>query len=567
MFPVDGNILVLGILLLFATLSSRVSARFGVPLLVVFVLVGMAAGSEGVGGIDFTDYTLAHAIGTFALIVILFDGGLQTSLRSLRRNAAAAGTLATVGVVLTTVAVGVISSYLLGVPLIYGLLFGSIVGSTDAAAVFTALRSGGLHLRPRLAATLEIESGSNDPMAVLLTVGCLEYIQGKLAGPGQLTVFLLQQVSVGLFVGWAMGRIAVALLQRVRLSAAGLYPMMTLGAALLSFGVAAMAGGSGFLAVYVTGIVIGNRRIVFLRGIRLFHDGTAWLGQIAMFVVLGLLSFPSQIHESWDVGLLLAVILVFVARPLAVFACLLPFRYDWREILFASWAGLKGAVPIVLGIYPLFFGIDDANALFHLVFFVVLVSVAVQGWSLGVVARALGVTVDAPITPPVTVEVTSLQQVDADIVSYLVTPDARAANQRLDKLGLTPDMVVAMIVREGELVVPRGETTILPGDHVFVTLRPNARWLLDHVFARQGSAISEALPGRISLAELKATYGLSLPGDPATLLGTFLRGQVENRALVRGDEINLGLLRFVVLDVDGRGDARDVRLELGTLER
>lgn len=567
MFPIDTNILVVGMLLLFATMSSRVSARLGVPLLVVFVFVGMMAGSEGLGGIVFSDYTLAHSVGTLSLILILFDGGLQTSVQSLRRTAAPAGVLATVGVVVTAASVGLLVSWVFDLPLVYGMLLGSIVGSTDAAAVFAALRTGGLHLRPRLAATLEVESGSNDPMAVLLTVGCLEFIQGKLDDPLHLAKFLVQQISVGLFIGWVVGRIAAYLINRVRLSAAGLYPMMTLGGALLSFGAAAVWGGSGFLAVYVTGIVLGNRRLVFQRGVRLFHDGVAWLGQIMMFVVLGLLSFPSEVHESWDTGLLVAVILVFVARPLAVFACLLPFRYDWREMLFASWAGLKGAVPVVLGIYPLLFNIDDAIDLFHLVFFVVLVSVSIQGWSLGIAARWLGVTVEAPIAPPVTVEVTSLQQIDADIVSYLVEPDARAANVRLDQLGLTQDMVIAMIVRGGDMVVPKGSTTLHAGDHVFVTLRPKARWLLDHVFSPQRSPlIADPISGRSTLKELRATQGISLPGDPSCTLASFLRHEI-GRSLERGDELRLGMLRFLVLDVDGDGDARDVRLDLGASSR
>lgn len=567
MFAIDTNVLVLGLLLMFATLSSRLSARAGVPLLVVFIMVGMAAGSEGIGKIAFNNYNLAHAVGTVALILILFDGGLQTSWQSIRRTAAPAGLLATVGVVLTAGSVGALATVMLDIPIVYGLLFGSIVGSTDAAAVFAALRNGGLHLRPRLSATLETESGSNDPMAVLLTVGCIQYIRGEMTNPWQPVQFLVEQIAIGLLVGWAMGRIAVYLINRIRLSAAGLYPMMSLGAALLSFGAAAIWGGSGFLAVYVTGIILGNRRVVFQRGIFQFHDGAAWLGQISMFVVLGLLSLPSEVHRGWSTSLLLAGILVFVARPMAVLLCLLPFRYDWRELVFISWAGLKGAVPIVLGIYPLIFNVDDARPLFNVVFFVVLVSVAIQGWSLGIVARWLGVTVQAPSTPPVTVEVTSLQQIDADIVSYLVEPKARAAHQRIDQLGMTPDMVIAMIVRNAEMVVPKGNTVILPGDHVFVTLRPNARWLLDHVFSPKGSPLlPHPISGNTTLKELRASHGLSLPGDMEQTLSSFVREKLD-RPAVRGDELYLGMIRLLVLDIDGHGNPRDVRVDLGSSTR
>ncbi|HVI02327.1 MAG TPA: potassium/proton antiporter, partial [Enhygromyxa sp.] len=553
MFPIDGHILVLGVLVLLAILSSKISARVGVPLLVVFVILGMLAGSEGPGGIAFDDYTLAHAVGSVALILILFDGGLQTSMAALRRTAAPAGTLASFGVVITAGVTGVLASYALDIPIAYGLLLGSIVGSTDAAAVFATLRNTGLHLRPRLTSTLEIESGSNDPMAVLLTVGCLEYIRGTIEGAASLGLFFVQQIAFGVAIGWAAGRGIVWLMNQVRLPAAGLYPILSLAGALVSFGVAAALGGSGFLAVYVTGIVIGNRRVVFQRGVRLFHDGLAWLGQITMFVALGLLSFPSQVREAGSEGMLLAGILMLIARPLAVALCLLPFRYDWREIVFASWAGLKGAVPIVLAIYPLMFAIDHAAAIFNLVFFVVLVSVLIQGWSLGLLARLLKLTVDAPAEPPVTIEVTSLREVDADIVSYLVKSNARAAHRRLDQLDLEVDMVVALIVRERELVVPKGSTVILPGDHVFVTLRPRSRWLVDHVFSPEGSAmLLEPLDGRASLAELEQRYGLPLPGEPSRTLAELLTDTL-GRSVQRGDQVKLGMLRFTVADVDRHG--------------
>lgn len=562
MFPVDSNILVLGLLVFFATISSRLGARIGVPLLVVFVAIGMLAGSEGPGGIEFDDYDLAHAIGTTALILILFDGGLQTSIASIRRTAGPAGVLSTFGVLLTAGLVGLGAAWLLDIPLVHGLLLGSIIGSTDAAAVFATLRSGGLNLRPRLAATLEIESGSNDPMAVLLTVACLETILGTAGGPSDMALFLVQQLALGGLVGWSVGRGAVLAINRARLPAAGLYPMITLGTAFISFGTAAVSGGSGFLAVYITGIVLGNHRLVFQRGVRLFHDGLAWFGQIVMFVVLGLLSSPSQVQEEWPSGLLLAGLLMFAARPLAVALCLMPFRYDWREVVFATWAGLKGAVPIILGIYPLMFGVDHAGRIFDIVFFVVLVSALIQGWTLGPLARWLKVTIPSPPDPPVTVEVSSLQQVDADIVSYLVKPNARVANRKLKDLGLPAEMVVAMIVRGQDLVVPKGSTLILPGDHVYVTLRPSARWLLDHVFSPGASPLlAEPLRGSMTLAELEQHHGLPLPGERNSTLGQYLLAELGRPAL-RGDGVSLGLLRFNVLDVGRDGVPSDVRLDL-----
>lgn len=566
MFAIDGHILVLGVLVLLAILSSKISARVGVPLLVVFVIIGMLAGSEGPGGIAFADYTIAHAVGSVALLLILFDGGLQTSMSALRRTAAPAGMLASLGVVITAGITGVLASYALDIPLAYGLLLGSIVGSTDAAAVFASLRNTGLHLRPRLASTLEIESGSNDPMAVLLTVACLEYIRGSIGDAASLVLFFVQQIVLGVVVGWAAGRGIVWLMNRIRLPAAGLYPILSLAGALVSFGIAVALGGSGFLAVYVTGIVIGNRRVVFQRGVRLFHDGLAWLGQITMFVALGLLSFPSQVREAGSQGMLLAAILMLIARPIAVALCLAPFRYSWREIVFASWAGLKGAVPIVLAIYPLMFAIDHAASIFNLVFFVVLVSVLIQGWSLGPLARWLGLIVDVPAEPPVTIEVTSLQEVDADIVSYLVKPSARAAHRRLDQLDLEIDMVVALIVRDRELVVPKGSTVVCPGDHVFVTLRPRSRWLVDHVFSPEGSTmLVEPLDGRMSLAELEQRHGLPLPGAPTSTLADAL-GERLGRTPQPGDQVSFGMLRFSIADVDRQGAPTVVQLDLVPLD-
>lgn len=564
MFPIDSTVLLLGVLILVATLSSKLSSRVGLPLLVLFVGIGMLAGSEGPLGIEFTDFTLAHAVGTVALILILFDGGMQTSMESIRRTALPAGILATAGVVATAALLGLSAWYFLDIPLAYGMLFGSIVGSTDAAAVFASLRSSGLNLRPRLASTLEIESGSNDPMAVLLTVACLGYIRGDLTGGGGMLLFLVQQIFIGAILGWSVGRGLIPVINRIRLTASGLYPMLSLGGAFLSFGAAAALGGSGFLAAYITGIVLGNHKVTAQRDLRRFHDGLAWLGQIGMFVILGLLSFPSHVREAWPSGLLLTAILMLVARPVTVAACLAPLRFDWREIVFASWAGLRGAVPIILGIYPLLFSIDHAAALFNLVFFVVLVSVSIQGWTLRPLARLLDVAVDAAPAPPVMVEVTSLHDVDADIVSYLVKPNARAANRRLDELGLPAEAIVAMVVRDREMVVPRGNTTILPGDHVFVTLRPRLRWLLDHVFSPGDSAIlSQPLDAGITLAELKESTGVPLPGDRTMTVAEYLHRRLD-RPAAPGDEIQIGMLRFTVLDVDREGMPRDLRLDLAS---
>ncbi len=315
MFVIDGLILVCGVLILLGIASSKLSARIGVPVLVLFLLVGMLAGSEGIGGIRFDDYELAHAIGTVALVLILFDGGLGTSLEAVRQVWKPALSLATVGVLVTSVLTALAAMWVLGFSWWEGLLLGSIVGSTDAAAVFAVLRMGGVSLPQKLVATIEIESGSNDPMAIFMTIGCIEILTGHREFGWNLLAMFIQEMGIGAIVGIGMGLVAVRIVNRISLSAAGLYPVLVSAVCLLVFGLTAWLGGSGFLAVYLTGIVMGNTKLVFQRGILLFHDAIAWLAQIVMFVVLGLLSYPSRLLEIAGYGLLIGAALIVLARP------------------------------------------------------------------------------------------------------------------------------------------------------------------------------------------------------------------------------------------------------------
>src|SRR5690625_1363667 len=403
MFGIDNLLFVGAVLLLIGIASSKFSARLGLPVLVLFLVVGMLAGSDGIGGIEFTNYELSNGIGTLALALILFDGGLRTTTQALRGALGPSMTLATLGVMITTVVTGVAASWILGVPLLNGLLLGAIIGSTDAAAVFAVMRSKGVRLSEKLSSTVEVESASNDPMAVILTVGLIAVLQGQMEiGPG-IIWFLIKQLTIGAIIGVLIARGATYLLNRIHLDAAGLYPILATGAGLLSYGLAAVLGGSGFLSVYLTGIVIGNSRVVFKQGIFRFHDGMAWLAQIVMFVLLGLLSDPSRLTAVAGHGLLIAAVLIFLARPIAVFILLIPFRrYDLRELLMVSWVGLKGSVPIILGTYPLMAGLEGGRLLFDMTFFVVLVSATFQGWSLAPVARWLGLQLPPRPEPPVT---------------------------------------------------------------------------------------------------------------------------------------------------------------------
>jgi cell volume regulation protein A len=512
-FLIDQLILLGGILLLIGILSSKFSLRLGLPVLVLFLAVGMLAGEEGIGRIAFDNFAVAHAIGTLALAVILFDGGLRTRTSALRAAWKPAALLATAGVLVTALVTGVAAAHILGVSPLTGLLLGSIVASTDAAAVFAVLRSQGVRLRPRLAATLEIESGSNDPMAIFLTIGLIEVLLGRMTlGPDLAQLFLLQ-MGAGSLIGLAVGRAAVGVINRINLETAGLYPVLTGACGLLAFGLAAGVGGSGFLAIYLAGIVLGNSRIVFRRGTFLFLDGLAWIGQITMFVMLGLLSTPSALVGVAPQGLLIAFVLSFLARPLAVVPLLLPFRFSLREHVLVSWVGLKGAVPIILATFPLLFAVPHGMLIFNVVFFVVLVSAILQGWTLPLLADRLGLQEPGAVESAVTLEITSVTDVNADIVDYVVVTGSRAAGRKLSELALPIDAVVAMIVRGGNLSPPRGSTGIEAGDHVFVMLREAARLAVDGVFGRDSHGGTESRrEDRPGVAEAQNRAG---PTEPA----------------------------------------------------
>jgi potassium/hydrogen antiporter len=513
----------------------------------LFLAIGMLAGSEGIGGIEFENYSLAHAIGAFALAIILFDGGLGTPMAAVREVWKPALVLAVPGVLITALVTGLAASWILDLPFLEGLLLGSIVGSTDAAAVFAVLRAGGVSLSKRLQSMLELESGSNDPMAIFLTVSCIEVITGKTpVGFGLLRLFASQMI-VGAIVGIAMGYVAVRVVNRIRLDAAGLYPVLVTGFGLVTFGVTVALGGSGFLAACFAGIVIGNSRLVLRRGIRQFHDAAAWLSQILMFVVLGLLSFPSRLIAVAPQALLIGAVLILVARPLAVAPLLLPFRFSPREVLFISWAGLKGAVPITLATFPLLVGTPAASLTFDVVFFVVVLSALVQGWSLPTVSRWLGLEAESEETPPVTLEISSLQHVEGDIVDYSISPDSRAAGRTVKQLALPAGVVIALVSRDDRIVPPQGSTLLEVGDHVIVILKPAVRPLVDRTFARSSAtrtklppAIEFPLRGTTTVAELRYMYGIEVSANPLETLSDAIRkrlgdGATEGAVLACGE--------------------------------
>ncbi|QDU40600.1 K(+)/H(+) antiporter NhaP [Maioricimonas rarisocia] len=561
MFLIDRILFVAGLLLLLSILSSKFSTRVGVPVLVLFLALGMLAGSEGIGGIAFENYGLAHAIGTAALALILFDGGLRTPFASVRLAWRPSASLATLGVLITSLITGLAAAVLLDLPWLHGMLLGSIVGSTDAAAIFAVLRSGGISLSRRLASILEIESGSNDPMAIFLTVGLIELVLGQANFGAGLLVLFLQQMLIGAVVGLAVGKLATLCVNHINLASAGLYPILATAAGLLAYGSAASLGGSGFLSVYLAGMLIGNSRIVLKRGIFLFHDGLAWLGQIAMFVMLGLLSFPSQLFEVAVPALGVATVLILVARPAAVFASLLPFRMPTREVTFVAWGGLKGAVPITLATFPLLLGVEGAMMMFNVVFFVVVVSALVQGWSLPACARWLGLERPPASEPPVSLEISSLRHVEGDIVDYFVGLDSRAAHRSVRDLPLPDDVVIAMITRGQHIVMPRGHTIIEPGDHVIVVLTPQNRHFVDRVFAPHLPGQSEDMPlesefplrGSVTMKTIRDLYCPDLDIPIEWTIDETIRRRLNSDPISLGSTLRTKDLAFHVREMDRDG--------------
>ncbi|HET9949502.1 MAG TPA: potassium/proton antiporter [Longimicrobiales bacterium] len=566
---VDRIVLLAGVLLLVGIASSKASARVGVPVLVLFMLVGMLAGSEGLGGVAFEDYTIAHGVGTVALALILFDGGLRSPTEALRMVWKPALSLATLGVVLTSLVAGLAASYILDISPLEGLLFGAIVGSTDAAAVFGVLRTGGVRLDKRLAATLEVESASNDPMAIFLTVGLIEVLMGRADAGLDLAVLFLRQFSVGGIVGLGAGWMGARLINRLNLEAAGMYPLLATGVGLVSFGLAALLGGSGFLAVYLTGVWLGNTRLVFQRGIFFFHDAAAWLGQILMFATLGLLSFPSRLVAVAPQGVMIALALALVARPVAVLISALPFGYTRRELVMVAWTGLKGAVPITLATFPLTAGVSIGPLLFDVVFFVVLISAAVQGMSLAFVARKLGLEAAPQPEAPISLEITSLKDVDGDIVEYTISEGSRASGRLIRDLALPDGVVVALLARGHHIIPPKGSTRVLPGDHAFVVLRPNLRPLVDRVFSREVERRSEPLPfgefplrGSTRIAELEEYYGIGVHGEPGWTLSELIRQRMGADEIRVGARVDAGPVTLVIHELDGAGHVELVGLEV-----
>ena len=474
MSSIELVLLVAGLLVLLSIVASKVSDRFGVPALLIFLTVGMLAGSDGLGGIYFDDAELARSLGVMSLAFILFSAGLDTSWASIRPVLARGLLLSTVSVVISGALVGALMVAGTDVSLGEGLLVGVVVSSTDAAAVFAVLRARSVRVLPRLRSLLELESGGNDPMAVFLTMALISLLTDQSATvPGFLMSFVLQ-MGVGLGVGLAMGRISKATINRIRLEHDGLYPVLSVALLVVTFGAAWSLRGSGFLAVYVAGLVLGNSAYIHKRSLTRFHDGLAWLMQIVMFITLGLLVFPSHLLTVWWAAILVAVFLMFVARPLSVFAALAWSDISWRGRLFVSWVGLRGAAPIILATFALVAGVGGER-LFNIVFFVVIISVLIQGTTIPAVARRL--RVEGPTFEPAVLDRESVEA--GYLVEYLVPSDSRLVGGELVGASLPPSARALLIRRYDSYLVPTGRTRLRREDVVLMLVDEEAERALD----------------------------------------------------------------------------------------
>lgn len=475
-FTVDSAIFVLSILLIVGVATTKFSSRLGLPSLVLFIGVGMIASQY----IYFDNAKITQLVGILALIVILFEGGMQTKWRTMRTVLPAATSLATIGVLLTTVGIGVVAKFVLGLSWLEGMLFGAIVGSTDAAAVFAVL--GNKNIKPNITSTLEAESGTNDPMAVFLTITFISLIQAE-AGPLlSLIGSFFWQMGIGLLVGLLIGRLSVWAINKINLDSSGLYPVLAMGFAIFTYAFTTAIGASGLLAVYVMAVVLGNMDLTYRHSIFRFNEGFAWMMQICMFILLGLLVFPNQLRDVIWQGLLLALILMFVARPLGVYISLLFSQFNAKEKLFISWAGLRGAVPIVLATYPLLAGLENADLLFNVVFFVVLLSALFQGATLTPFAEKLGLVGPKTIQVPHSLELVSIGKTNTEIIEIVIEENATIVGQELKNVELPTDTLITAVIRGNRVITPRGDTFIEAGDVLYVLVPKTNRSAIKKLF-------------------------------------------------------------------------------------
>jgi potassium/hydrogen antiporter len=561
---VSIGILLGALLVLAGILSSLIAMRFGAPLLFIFLILGMLAGEAGPGGIKFDDVRTTYTVGSIALAIILFDGGLRTRIATFRSVLAPSAVLATIGVLLTAALTAPVAKYILGMNWTEALLVGAVVASTDAAAVFFLVHARGLRLRPRVGATLEVESGSNDPFAVFLTIVLIEFLLPGGATWSDVAIMLAEQAILGGIVGILGGRAIVFVLNRLNL-AQGLHAPFVTTSALVIFGLAAAAHASGFLAVYLAGLVVGNRPTRAHNTVVVFLDAVTWLSQIVMFVLLGLLVWPQRLVESIGAALAVAAALMFVARPVAVFLCLTPFRFPWREKAFIAWVGLRGAVGIFLASIPLLVGLPKAHLYFDIAFVVVLTSLLVQGWTIAWAARRLHIALPRQDPLPRRVELDLPGQLEQEIVGYPLGAKSPYLRRRLIPSWARPTLVV----RDEKILTPAEADPLRQGDYIYRLAPPARAQALDRFFVDMPPlAVPDPhllgdffVSGDVTIGSVAEIYGLTVAPDEAdvTLADDFAAHL--KRPPKPGDTLPLGAIVLVARAVaNGRVTSVGLRL-------
>ncbi len=550
-------VILLGALLALAgILSSLIALRFGAPLLLIFILVGMLAGKSGPGGLHFDDIRLVFIVGSIALALILFDGGLRTRFQTFRSVLAPAGTLATVGVLVTSALVAPAAVYAFNLTPLEGLLMGAAVASTDAAAVFFLMHARGLRVRPRVAATIEVESGTNDPFAVFLTLVLVEILLQGQKPPFEIALVLVREAALGTMIGVAGGVAIVAVLNRLELPQ-GLHAPFVATGAIVTFGLCQSIHASGFLAVYLAGLIVGNRAMRARTAIIAFLDAATWLAQIAMFVLFGLLAWPQRFPEQLLPALAVALTLMLVARPAAVFLSLWPFRFSVREKLFISWVGLRGAVGFFLASMPLLVGLKNAQIYFDVGFIVVLVSLLVQGWTIAPAARWLRIAKKRSDAFQPRIELDLPGQRTQELVGYPVTPGSPYLRG-----GILPSWAkLALVVRDEKVMTPEEARGLHEGDHVYLLAPQEKAAALDRFFANLPPPSSPDpqligdffVGGDATLGALSDIYGLSVAPDQQEITVSEIFAKRLGRVPHPGDSVRMGDVALVAHRVkDGK---------------